>query len=192
MIEMLDTPSVVQERHGDLVYHIDTATGEVLHVDRPGFHVDSVPALEWLMERLSEQDAQIAALNARKAAVCENLDIQIKQIENKRKGLLYKYENELVEVARQNLPEGKRTFICPFGQVKFTKVAARLKVADPEKALHLAKTLGWENAIKRTEEFQISKLDAEQKQFAEANIEGMEGFEMTPATESFKVETGIG
>jgi hypothetical protein len=174
-----------------LTYTVDE-WGEIVAVERPGFHVNDSSSAEWLLEKLQEQDAQIVALNARKAAICENLDTQIKQAQNRRNGLLFKYEGELVEFARQNLPEKKRTWISPFGSVKFTTQPARLKVADPDRALQFAKEHNPE-AIKVTEEFQISKLGADPKADLTNDAEFRQkwGFDLTPETETHKVETGV-
>jgi len=176
-----------------VVYQIDEETGEVLSAEAPGFAVEDAKSAEWVLERLQEQDALIAALNAREKAIRENIDAERRRIEHRRNGLLYRFKGELEAFARDNLPKGKKSWVCPFGVVQFRTQAARLKVADPEKALAWAKAYD-PDAVKVIEEFQISKLNpAFKSRMMEDSPSSREtaGLDLSPETETCQISTGL-
>lgn len=179
-----------------IVYELDDETGEVLSTTpvEAKFAVTDEKSAEWVLERLQEQDASIAALNARESAILENIRSERRRIENRREGLLYRFKGELEAFARENLPQGKKSWVCPYGTVAFRRTAARLKVADPEKALEWAEKMGYNDAIKTVREFQISKLDDSAKDammIVETSTREAAGLDISPETESVSIKTGV-
>jgi hypothetical protein len=69
-----------------------------------------------------------------------------------------------------------------------------LRVGDKGLALEFVKSLGWTEAIKTTEEFQISLLSAEQKEEITKGIEfdGANGFVVLEDSEVCDIKTGVG
>ena len=184
MIEMNPIIEIVEE---GVRYICDSITGEVLEC-KAVFRVDSVDKATWLLERLSEQDASLAALDARKKAILDNLSVMESRTKSKRNALLFKFQPELEQVARENLEKGKKSWLCEFGSVQFRTQPARLKVADPTVALEWAK-LNAPETIKLTEEFQISKLTAEDRECLIEHVPS--GFEVSPECETVTIKTGI-
>lgn len=173
-----------------LIYEIDEDSGEILSVqpEVPAFAVHDVSSAEWVLKRLQEQDAQLDALEAQERAILDNLKTMKSRIESRRNGLLYRFKQELETFVRNNLPAGKKSWVSPYGSVQFRMNPARLKVADPAVALEWARVEA-PHCIKLTEEFQISKLTAEDKTALMQNPPS--GFDVTPAAESVEIKTGV-
>jgi hypothetical protein len=186
-----------------VIYKIDEETGEVLGLciesgacpgyTKGDFIVDSPEKAEWLLGRLQSLDAEQTGLEARYKAILDGLREQIARVDARRAGLFYKYENQLVGFAKENLVPGKKFWQCPFGKVSFRAFGAKLRVTDQALALEWAK-LNAPEAIKTTEEFQISKLPDDMRDGLEKCKPGdrtERGFDLLLAGEAHKIETGL-
>lgn len=137
----------------------DIETGECLGVwEKPAFHVTDTEKAEWLMRKLWDYDADILALEAREKAILENIGKMKADVKQRRDGLAYRFGPELEQFAKENLPQGKKTWACPFGSVSFRASHGGVRVVDEKSALEIAQKSGWANAIKVTEEFRVSQL----------------------------------
>lgn len=175
-------------------YKIDAETGEVVEYVgvQEGFEVNSNESFEWVMEKIQSEQSDIAALNARKAALVANIDKMIRNHQQRENSLIFRFENELVHYAKENLPKGKKTFTCPYGSVSFRASAEKLEVTNDELALSWAKDHCPE-AIKVTEKFLISQVPQQIKSemMADETRSFMHGFMVKRASETHKIDTGI-
>lgn len=170
-------------------YQIDLETGESTVLTE--FHVEDEKSAEWVMEKLLDADCELSAIVKREESILENVRKMRSAIESRKAALLWKFKNELEEFARQNLPKGKKTWACPYGSISFRTSGGKLKVADPERALAWAKEHDVD-AIKVTEEFQISRLDESWKAVIIEKGAEERGFEVTPEIETATIKTGGG
>lgn len=180
---------------------IDLITGENLGVVTEEFHVTNEDSARKVMRRLLKCDLDVANYEAEKAALVANCDKAIKRAQNRRTGLLWRYQTELEEYAKNHAPKGSKTWLCPEGEIAFKVVRGGLRVKDAEAALELAKKL-FPGAIKTTREFQISKLDASQKtmlgsavrlELKEPTVDALvpKAFEWKPDKEEAYISTGV-
>lgn len=177
-----------------LIY--DAETGECLGAVSPEFHVTDQASAEWVMHKAFDLDADIVAIGARLKALSENLGKMKADKERQRSGLLYRFGPELEKFARENLPKGKKTWVCPYGSVAFRATQGGIKVLDPALALEVAQTEGMQNAIKTTESFLVSQLTEAQKGLIESKFGSHDprwsrAFQKTEPGESSTVKTGI-
>lgn len=169
----------------------DAETGEYLGPAPKGakWTPETVADAEWIGERLSELDAQMQALESRKAALVANIDSMIADVKRHRDGMLYKYTPALEKIALENLPQGKKTWTSPFLKIAFRTNPARLKVEDEAKALEWAKERCPE-AVKVKESFLVSLLPDDVEAMLMAAPAA--GFIVEPERETVKIETGVG
>lgn len=142
---------------------IDTDTGEILGEVVVDGAIASQEALEIVLERIARVETELVGLQARHSAILENC----KRIEKRKADYLAylksRYSSPIEEYVKARLEGGKsRTLTTPYGSVSFRVVKGGLKVVDKTLALETAIGLGMTNAIKTTQEFQISKLTDEQ------------------------------
>lgn len=164
-------------------------TGELLYpAEKEGFKVDDQRSAEWLGEKLMGLDADIAALELQKQAVCQNVDRMIADKKRHRDGMTFRYGAQLEAYAKANLPKGKRTWTCPFVSVAFRTVKAGFKsIVDmkSQNAIDWAET-NCPQAIKTERSVLVSLIPDEVKE-ANGYL-----FEQTPERETCKIETGVG
>ena len=144
-------------------------------------------ALEVVLERMADVESQLVALKAKHEAIIENC----RKLEVKKASYLAYLKsvyNAPIEAYAKSRLEGQksRTLTTPYGQVSFRTVKGGLKVSDKGLALATAHKLGMVEAIKVTEEFQISKLTDEQRDAIATTLP--EGFEMVPDRESMSIK----
>ena len=149
--------------------------------------IASQEALEVVLERMADVESQLVALKAKHEAIIENC----RKLEVKKASYLAYlrgvYSNPIEAYAKSRLEGQKtRTLTTPYGQVSFRTVKGGLKVSDKGLALATAHKLGMVEAIKVTEEFQISKLTDEQRDAIATTLP--EGFEMVPDRESMSIK----
>jgi len=149
--------------------------------------IASQEALEVVLERMADVESQLVALKTKHEAILENC----RKIEVKKASYLAYlrgvYSNPIEAYAKSRLEGQKsRTLTTPYGQVSFRTVKGGLKVSDKGLALATAHKLGMVEAIKVTEEFQISKLTDEQRDAIATTLP--EGFEMVPDRESMSIK----
>lgn len=188
-------------------YVIDIETGEVLgHSKVDGdFVVDTKEKAEWVLKRFARVDANLAALDTTpelleaKALIANSESIR-QEFLRRRDWLTKRFEAELGEFARRELEGSKtKTWKSIFGQIALRLVPGRLKVKDGEKALLWARSNAT-NAIKTSEEFQISKLTDEQRAKVSLFLRNealkldelaFDAFEVTPDSETVTIKTGV-
>ena len=199
-------PCALQKGGEDGDYWADTRYGDfVAFVVPEGFQVRTLDDFNWVMRRMLAVESQIMAVEqsadviAAKAIV-KNAAAMRDRLYKRYASLENFFGPDLGEFARQQL-EGKkeRTFYSPFGSVGLRKKAGGLKILDKDVALSVAK-MEYPDAVKVTEEFQISKLTAAQKQEA---IDGLSGslwaesdlmrkaFAVEPPSETVTIKTGV-
>ncbi len=149
--------------------------------------IASQEALEVVLERMADVESQLVALKTKHEAIIENC----RKLEVKKANYLAYLKgvhSNPIEVYVKSRLEGQksRTLTTPYGQVSFRTVKGGLKVSDKGLALATAHKLGMVEAIKVTEEFQISKLTDEQRDAIATTLP--EGFEMVPDRESMSIK----
>jgi hypothetical protein len=175
----------------------DAETGECLGVwEKPAFHVTDQRTAEWVLEKVSGYDADIAALDARLNALKENMEAMRRDLKQRRDGLVYRFGPELEKFAKDNLPAGKKTWVCPYGSVAFRATQGGVKVIDEDLALEIAKENGWTNALKVTEAFRISLVTPEQKAEIESAVSmgfanAVRAFDVKEPGEAATIRTGV-
>lgn len=168
-------------------YIVDDETGEILGLQEE-FHVTDEKSVDWVLEKMAEAEADILREQSLLETVTRNIESRKKEAERRRAFLAVRFGSELEDFARQSLTcEKSKTIKRPFGRLAFRTVKGGLRASDPEIALETAKALGWNNAIKVTESFQISKLTDDQKTYAELQA----GFVVLPDREVFDVKIGV-
>jgi phosphoenolpyruvate synthase/pyruvate phosphate dikinase len=149
--------------------------------------IASQEALEVVLERMADVESQLVALKTKHEAIIENcrkLEVKKASYLAYLKGV---YSNPIEAYAKSRLEGQKtKTLTTPYGQVSFRTVKGGLKVSDKGLALATAHKLGMVEAIKVTEEFQISKLTDEQRDAIATTLP--EGFEMVPDRESMSIK----
>ena len=143
---------------------VDSDTGEVLGEVVVDGAIASQETLEIVLERIARVETELVGLQARHSAIVENC----RRIEKRKADYLAylksRYSSSPIEeYVKARLEGGKsKTLTTPYGSVSFRLVKGGLKVVDKALALETAIGLGMTNAIKTTQEFQISKLTDEQ------------------------------
>ena len=172
-------------------YLVNSATGEVVGLVDDTFHVDDEKSAEWVLEKMQQEDAQVAGLTARLNAIKENIETLRNRHANRRTYLETKFGAELAEFAKTQLDGKIKSWTCPFGTVAFRSTPERLAVADEDKALEWAK-VHEPQAVKTTEKFLISRLGKDtQKAILEAGTASLHGLRIEPAGESVTIKTGV-
>lgn len=174
---------------------VDTATGECLGLAvPPAFVADTQETVEWVLEKMLVLDSEIAGLEARRAALVENMDAMIGGARTRRRSLERRFKAEVIEFARANLGEGKRTWRCPFGSVSFRTVPGSLKVVDEDLAVRVAESLDMGNAVKVTKKVLVTDLtDGQAAEIVDLVEKRMvtDAFEVVPERESVTIRTGV-
>ena len=167
---------------------INMETGEIVGMEKPEFRVTDEASADWVLEKMMDAQTQIARIGIKRTALLENLESQEKVYLRKLDWLMARFSPELEEFAKGQLIDAKtKTLKLTFGKLSIRSVKGGLRVSDQASALETAQSLGWTNAIKYSEAFQISGLTDAQRAVAE----NKPGFEVKPDTETFKIETGV-
>ena len=161
---------------------VETATGEILCEAISHDGITSQTALEAALERIGRTEHALAAMQQHHAFILDNCRRQEKRLQSHVDYLRDLYGSHIEAFAHGRLTGQKsKTLDTPFGKVKFRTVRGGVKVVDKGLALAVAQKFGWVEAIKITEEFQISRISDEQKLIL---IEQQpEGFEVTSDVE---------
>lgn len=183
--------------HGD--YIVNPATGEVLGLledealagDDGLFHVTDRPSAEWVMERIFEAYAEVAALERRKRIILANLEDMAKVHERRAMWLERRFSAELEAWARSELEKKKgRTVKTPFGVLRFRKKPGRVVIVDEQTAKRYARDYHSE-ALKVEERLLISKL-ALPDDFFEHVAPEVSGLAWEGESETFAIVPGSG
>ena len=173
---------------------VDVETGEILGmlIDRATterFHVIDSDSAEWVLDKMQQNDAAIAALESRKRAIVANIDKMLAGLQSRQKYLSWRFTPELENFARKQLALSKRRSLAtPFGVLAFRKTKRKVQVNTTYKddavafleVYHPALT----DAIKVEKSVLVSKLP-------EDIALPPEIFTITPAGESFTINTGV-
>jgi len=194
----------INEWMGDWL--VDITTGEILaHREaKPEFHVTDEKSAEWVLEKLHALDGETAGLQMRLQAVQEQIGAMVREKQNRRNWMQMRFGAELEEFARKQL-EGKksRSLKLLWGTLAFRTTNARIALREGVEAKQsLAKgsvlprlpLISWAlknapEAVKATEEFQISQLPEGMKVIGNLPEEF---FQEVPVGENFSIKTGIG
>mgnify|MGYP006921335240 CR=1 FL=1 len=141
-------------------YKLDSETGEILGLAEP-FQVHDVKSAEWVLEKMQEAEAQARAYETQAADIMTNLAKLTKFHRSKAEWLRACYGSQLEEVARENLPKGKRTWSSLFGSVAFRTTAPRLDIVDEADAIAWAKAY-YPEAVKVKESLLKSNIPTDE------------------------------
>ncbi len=167
---------------------IDAETGEVLGLAKAEFQVTDEKSADWVLEKIMDAEVAIARNDIKRRAILDNIDTQDFEQRRRIEFLKWKFGPQLESFAAKQLENAKtKTWKGTFGKLSFRSTKGGLRVVDAATALETADNKGWDNAIKATYSFQISKLTDEQKEDAV----NLPGFEVKPDETSFKIETGV-
>lgn len=166
---------------------VDADSGEVLGNAITEGVIDSHSSLEAVLERMADVESQLVALYAKHESIidnCRKLEVKTASYLAYLKGMY----NAPIEAYAKTRLEGQKskTLTTPYGSVSFRTVKGGLKVVDKGMALATAHKLGMMEAIKVTEEFQISRLTDEQRDAIATTLP--EGFEMVADKETMSIK----
>jgi hypothetical protein len=175
---------------------VDIETGEVLGLaEKPEFTVKDEDSANWVLGKMLALESDIVAIETsarviEAKAILANAAAMKKDASKRLEWLHARFTAEIGEWARPQL-EGKKTKTLKtlLGAISFRVKKGGLRVADKDKALDWAKS-NTPNAIKVTEEFQISLLSDIGRALAEADS-GNGAFEVIPDAESVTIKTGV-
>jgi phage host-nuclease inhibitor protein Gam len=159
-----------------------TETGEYIcdKVDDT-FSIKDDSSLEWVMEKFFNAEMDIKSADEKMEALNNAYQARRKKKVARLEWLKSRFSLDIEAYAKTKL-DGKTKYIdTPFGRIAWRTQKGGLKVTDKVKATIVTKMMGYDNAIKVTEEFQISKLTDEQREELMANPPI--GFEVAQDTE---------
>lgn len=123
-------------------FRIDTITGEVIgHVqdDHERFIADTPEKVEWVLEKISAVECEIAALEARRKALNDNLDQMIRRANRRYEWLQMRFNPDLRAFLERQIAGQKQKFWqSPFGRLCLRTTKGSVKVTDPNAALEWA------------------------------------------------------
>jgi len=176
--------------------YIVNAEGEILGIadlPKPAFEVTDEESAEWVLSKIADAEAEVLKLQAMLSSVAERLQSRMKDQQKRIEWLNARYGADIAEVAKANLPKGKKTWKGVNGQVAFRTTNPRLDIPkeNTEKALGWLKDNGITQAIKVTESILKSEIpdDKTALLMEDAELRQIAGFELIPAGESVKIET---
>jgi hypothetical protein len=179
-------PNIV--RHGD--YLIDADTGEIVDMVLPQqeapFMVHDQQSAEWVLQRIFEAEAEVAAIRKRREVLLSNLAAMEAEHQRRVDWLRRRFSGELEAHAEVEL-EGKkqRSIRTPFGTLAFRRKPSRVVVTDEDKAVEFCEAVGYENVVKVTKKVLVSMLP---DSFAAADAPG---FDVEPESDGFSIKTGL-
>jgi phage host-nuclease inhibitor protein Gam len=143
--------------------YLVAASGEIIGLADPEarpklFVVDDAAKADWALEKMAREDAAVLAVEARRAALNANLDAEAKVHQERRKYLSWRFDGELISVARKILEGGKsKTCKFTFGQVAFRRGSTSNAITDMALAVTIAKK--WApQAVTTTESVNVTDL----------------------------------
>lgn len=164
------------------------ATGEHAYDKLPDqFSVKDDSSLEWVMQKFFDAEHDLKSEEAKIDAIMKTYAQRRGRKLARLNWLKARFTPEIEAYAKTKL-SGKTKYIdTPFGRIAWRIQKGGLRVVDKAAALSLAKANVWSNAVKVTEEFQISQLTAEQltqiQAYCTKSPKEEIGFELTPDTE---------
>jgi hypothetical protein len=166
---------------------VEVATGEILCDAISDEGINNMMALEAVLERIGKAEAVLAGKKAHHDSIRANMAKLEQREQAKVQYLRDLYEQHVERFAKDWLKNSKsKTLTTPYGSISFRTTAGGVKVSDKSLALATAHKFGWVECIKTTEEFQISKVSADQRQLLLENVP--EGFEIVPDREVMSIK----
>lgn len=190
-------------------YLIDSLTGEVLeYVGEPRFSIDSEDKAEWAMHKRMDAVREVESLKAKRRAILDNLDRQIRQAEGRVRALDYRFGEDLTAFARTRLSGKRRSWACPYGTVAFRRTKARWTWSDAPDAKERAVRWAYEHFNELAESEGLVRVTVSQAPMLAAITEKLECLEeqgageeikqaswaflsFVPEGETVKIETGV-
>lgn len=127
----VETGEILDPQNPDVQLAMDANPPPQAIADR--FEVQDEDGAEWVLERLSEIDATLAALEARKAAVVRQMEAIIKEARRRRDWWHVRFAGSLIDFARSTL--GKtQTRRFTHGTISFRKAKGRREILLPDEA----------------------------------------------------------
>lgn len=188
-------PDGTHELFADANVSFDTEDG-LQDAIKPGawFPSDEDGAL-WFLEKRGRLLMKLAALRLQRDAAISRMDKEIDRATKEVERFDGRFKAVVLELAKNFLPKGKKTWTTPFGAVKYTTTAARLSVESPEKALAWA-SKECSEAIRVPEPkpaFMISQVPKDIKaalmELPDGELTDL-GFAVIPAHEKAEVDQG--
>lgn len=165
---------------------VDVSTGEVLCECIEATGITKLEAFDAALERIAKAEARLVGLRARHSQIKTNIAMIEKKAEGIVEYLHDLYGPALAEYARKHCPPGSKTFRSAYGTVSTRIVKGGLKCIDKVIALKTVKKLKFKNAIKKSEDFLISKLTPEQVELL--TTMNASGFEIMPDSETVLIK----
>jgi hypothetical protein len=172
-------------------YVIGIESGEVygLAEQTKEFAVNSEAAAEWVLEKLSEAEGRVVGLKSELAGIQERFASRIKEQERRAEWLRARFGSELEEFAKSQLDGKSKTWKGAFGSIGFRSTAARVTVADQDRAVAWA-SVDCPDAIKETRSVLVSNIpDSVKALMIEKGAP--DGFDIVPAGESVTIKTVV-
>lgn len=163
-------------------YRIDAETGEVLGLAEP-FQVTDVKSAEWVMEKMFDAESKARAYELQAQGILDNLAKLTKSHRSKAEWLKTCYGSQIEEVAKSNLPKGKKTWTSLFGSVAFRVTKAKIEVVDEGIAIEWAKAY-YPEAVKVKESLLKSEIPTDEVYPPES------GLAYIPEGESVTIKVG--
>ena len=166
-------------------YLVDDETGEFLgYIDpKPAFCVTDRASAEWVLAKLSENEAERVGLLRRRDAIIANIDRQVASVDSRAQWLTNRFEPELKTFTLSQIADKKQKFYdTDYGRMQFRTTPGRTEIVDKEAAVEWAE-------INAPEAVKIDKR---------VLVTGLKGIELpediftiVPPSEKFSFDTGI-
>ena len=153
--------------------------------EKPEFHIDSIGAADWLLQKYFAIDAEIALLKAQAEAA-------VKRLQSDREGLERLYQSELESFIRSLIAQdkkGRKSLILPHGTCAVRAVPGGLRITDENAALKYARSCA-KDAIRTEERLDSAKYRELAEKALQSEGEMLPGIDMQPDRESFTVKFG--
>lgn|GEM_PF-5778857 len=147
------------------------------------FAVESKESLEWFMKRLFEAESELAKIEEQRKAINANLDTMANEWRAKAGRLRYLYSDQAAAVAKAYMPEGRKTYSCPYGKISFRMTSPRVLINDLEAAKRWART-ACPSAIRVEEKLLVSAIPKDA-------IESAPGLAWSEPEERLFIDTGV-
>ena len=144
--------------------------------------------MEFILENMSTLDAQKTANDLRIKAIQESLEAQNRKLEAQRKFWEWKFGNDLINYAKEQLANSKsRTYQFDYGKVSFRTSKGTNKITDMDKAVAWAKK-HFPDIVIVEERVNVTDILEKTEHVIEDNIDFIDS---TGPQEKITISTGI-
>lgn len=171
---------------------VDLESGEMLGPVVEAGEIVNELALETVLDKIGQVEARLSGMKNRHELMKENMAKLEKRVEAYLEYLYVMYNQPVEAYASKRLEGAKtKTLNTAYGSVSFRTSKASVKVTDNDQAVLVAKSYSWDDAIKTTETFQVSKLTEEQKATLTQAVKenNFQGFEYVPESQKMAIKT---